>query len=106
MPKITSPVKRWPGTVTLPDYLTWPQMRSWKTAADEASQATDLVEQRMAWNRGICAIVETWELAGLPAKLTAETFPATPPRSGVALMGWLIDSISALLDEADEVPNE
>lgn len=105
MPKITSPVKRWPGTVTLPDYLTWPQMRIWKTAADEASQAADLVEQRLAWVRGICQIVMAWELAGLPETLSPETFPATPPRSGVALMGWLIDGISALLDEADEAPN-
>ncbi len=105
MPKLESPVKRWPGTVTLPEYLTWPQMEQWQAAAQEAEDATVMTQQQLAWVRGICAVVSTWELTGLPSAMTPDTFPATPARSAVALMGWLIREISALFDEADEAPN-
>jgi len=106
MPKLDSPVKRWPGSVTLPEYLTWPQLEAWQQAASEATEATALAARQLAWVRGICAIVSTWELTGLPSSMTPESFPATPPKSSVALMGWLIRSISDLLNEVDEIPNE
>ena len=32
---ITSPVKRWPGSVTLADPLTFPQYAAWRNALDE-----------------------------------------------------------------------
>ena len=105
MPKLDSPVKRWPGSVTLPEYLTWPQLEAWQQAASEAAEATELAKRQLAWVRGMCAIVSTWELTGLPSLVRAENFPATPPRSAVALMGWLIREISQLLDEADDAPN-
>lgn len=106
MPKLESPVKRWPGTVTLPEYLTWPQVEAWQTAADEATEATALAARQLAWVRGICAVVTHWELTALPPTMTPETFPATPPRSSVALMRWLMREINLMFDEADEVPNE
>ncbi len=105
MAKIPSPVKRWPGTVTLPAYLSWPQIKLWRTASEEAKASTDMVDQEMAWLRAICAIVEEWDLKGLAPHLTPETFPATPPRAGVLLINWLIQSIGAVIAEEDEAPN-
>lgn len=36
--KIESPVQRWPGTVTLPDYLTFPQAIAWEECLASARQ--------------------------------------------------------------------
>ncbi len=126
MSKLDSPVKRWPGSVTLPDYLTWPQVKAWTAAEAEADRliaearaagrvkqlgerevltAADTANVRMAWLPGVCAIVGDWRLSGLDA-VTPETFPATPPRSAAKLLTWLIDSISRLFDEEEDAPNE
>lgn len=125
--KIDSPVKRWPGSVTLPEYLTWPQVEAWtntQTTSNEItaeaiaagrtkvqggrqvlSNVSDVKASRMAWVEGICAIVEAWDLKGLPSPVPPDRFPATPAASAANLLQWLIDQVNALFDEAEEAPN-
>lgn len=124
---ITSPVKRWRGTVTLSDPLTIPQvmayedaMRAGKEAAlehgntvqvknksgEEETQA-NFFSARYLYTilPGVCACVEKWELEGLPAVVTAENFPGSPKMDSARLLSWIIGEISKLYTEAEEVPN-
>lgn len=104
MPRvITSPVKRWPGTVTLPDYLDYSQAQAFGEAV-EAAQAlgeTTALRYRATMLPGLLACVQAWELGGGfdPAR-----FPATPAQSAARLFAWLAGEVSALFSEADDVP--
>ena len=103
---ITSPVKRFPGTVTLPDFLTFPQAVAWEkaqgAAADlRAGQCTD-AELLQAWQPGLNAVVITWNLENYDPTNP----PATPRKSVIELTAWLLESITALYEEAETVPNE
>lgn len=106
---IVSPVARWAGSVTLADPLTFPQLAAWQQAVQAASAAVERgavqAEADGALLAGVCACVERWELAGLPAAVTPETFPATPRVASGRLLRWLIEQITALIVEADDVPN-
>jgi len=126
---LTSPVKRWPGTVTLPDYLTIPQAMAWEEAFNNSKdllpeitpviigldnkipeltkEQKDYVDKKFssAWANailpGIMACVTEWNLEGLDK----DNFPATPKQSRIELISWLITEISKLYKEADEIPN-
>jgi len=111
---ITSPVKKWPGSVTLFDPLTYPQLIQWQTAIERANEikaditfadAALMPSVTMALLPGICACVEKWELEGLPASISPESLPATPRQSAGRLIIWLVGEIGKLADEADEIPN-
>lgn len=111
---ITSPVKRWPGTVTLSDPLTFPQVFAFEDA-NEAVQAEvnngakdDLSVARVSWLilPGVLSCVEAWNLKDFPAAPTVDTFPATPKLSRAYLIAWLVREITALYREAEESPNE
>jgi len=102
---ITSPVKRWPGTVTISDPLTFPQVFAFEdglAAMRALGEDTDIRHQFFALLPGVCACVEKWEIQGLPEMVTSETFPATPARASAELANWLIGEVSALFNEAEE----
>ena len=106
---ITSPVKRWPGTVTLSDPLNYPQAMAVEEALDEAA----LLDEEVSRNRrsfvllpAFLMCVESWDLEGFPEQVTAETFPATPAVVSANLLSWLIGEVTVLFAEADESPNE
>ena len=104
---ITSPVRKWPGTVTLADPLTFPQFMAWRKAmtnAKELMDEKDVSPMDEAVLPGICACVEEWHLNG-QTQYTPETFPATPRRASNKLVAWLVDEISSLVTEAEEIPN-
>ena len=112
---ITSPVKRWPGTVTLADPLTFPQYIAWMDAVEAAqgdketltvSDAAFLPRVTAAILPGICACIEAHDLKGLPPILVVETFPATPRIASGRLIAWLIGEINLLMQEAEDLPNE
>jgi len=102
---ISSPVKAWPGSVTIRDPLLWPEFITLHRAillskaceADEAEKATLLLP-------GLCAMVEEWHLIGLGA-LTPETWPASPLKDSFELIGWLMAEAGRLMAGAEEVPN-
>lgn len=127
--KIQSPVKRWPGTVTIPEYLTIPQAMAFEDAINNAKELLPEVtpviigednkfpeltkEQKeyvdvklsSSWANavlpGILACVSEWNLEGLDK----DNFPATPKVSRIELISWLMGEISKLYNEADKIPN-
>lgn len=114
---ITSPVKRFPGTVELPDYLNYPQYRAWQAAvvaardardrnrpADPAADATweyDADEYRHAFLAGVCAVVAVWHLTGLPDAPTPDTFPVRPANASADLFDWLVREITLAASDVD-----
>jgi hypothetical protein len=131
MKTLTSPVKKWPGTIVLPDYLNMTQAIAWEDAiADARSLLPDIefeytednkidttkltpehfkylsVSQSLKYAEkmlpGILACVSEWNLEGLDA----QNFPATPRQARIDLFIWLISEITKLYIDADEVPNE
>ncbi len=123
---IQSPVKRWPGMVTLHDPLSYPQLIAWEDAINAADKS-ELADEARAKNPdgkltlgaigarprlaqtvlpGILACVEKWELQSFPEIVTLDTFPSTPRMPALMLISWLMAEINKLYDDAGEVPNE
>lgn len=96
---ITSPVKRWAGTVTLQDPLTFPAYIAWRDAIRDAQAfKDDYLRYSAALLPGVLACVEKWELKGFaPAP-----FPATPRASSDKLLAWLLREIGAVANEGGE----
>ena len=122
---IVSPVKKWPGSVTISDPLNISQAMAFEEAinglqefratlpkyevTDKNGNKKSVVDTLSAKYRsllipGICACVEKWELDGLRV-VTPDNFPATPKLSSARLALWLSDEITNLYREADEIPN-
>jgi hypothetical protein len=112
MPKtITSPSKRWTGTVTLAEPLFLPQAE----AIDMALQAPPGYEEKATipytaldkWHfPAILACVEKWNLAGFPDPVTIETIPMTPRPESHALIEWIFLEIKKIYIGEQEIPNE
>lgn len=102
---ITSPVKRFPGSVTLAYPIPFPAYLAWKDAINKASAVTDNDTRSYIILPGVCACVEAWNIKGL-ANVTPDTFPAAPRVAADRLLGWLISEIVAVVTEADEAPLE
>lgn len=107
---ITSPVKRFSGTVTLSYPLTYPQYSAWRKAIDtlpDGATLGDTVSDDslvLAMLPGICACVEKWELAGMGEHVSPVDFPATPRIASAKLLIWLISEINNIIAEEDESP--
>jgi hypothetical protein len=107
MPKtITSPVKRWPGTVTISEPLTMPQYTAWIEAATKAEAEEKTMLKSTCYLPGVIACVEKWELAGFPESVTVDTFPATPVKSSMLLLIAIVNAVWEVVNAEDEVPNE
>lgn len=105
---IVSPVKRFSGTVTLSDPLTFPQVIGLEESFARRSELGDdptFAQAVYALLPGLLPCVEKWELSGFPATVAADNFPATPRDSVARLIAWLVKEVSALYKEAEEVPN-
>ena len=102
---VTSPVKKWPGTVTLSDPLSFPQAIGFEDAIDAVRALEDPSQQRVNYTLlpAVLTCVEKWELEGLGDP--PSPFPATPLVASARLLAWLVQEVSRLFNEADEVPN-
>jgi hypothetical protein len=113
MPKIiTSPVKRFPGTVTLLDPIPFPAYNAWTESVEKAQEAKEgvsvldiaiapkLTQELLP---GIIACVAEWHLSGLE-NVTVATFPAAPRQPVIRLVAWLVGEIVALINQEDEDP--
>jgi hypothetical protein len=100
---ITSPVKRFPGTVTLSDPLTYPQYLAYVDGLRGISPEQDIPHQEYAVLPGLLKCVEKWDIPGFES-ITLDTFPSTPRKSVNQLINWLILEVTALVSEADD-PN-
>ena len=108
---IQSPVTRWPGSVTLPDNHSFPQEATWEAAIEAVGEGATVIDTAakpagaMVILPAILAIVQEWALGGgFPEKPTLEHFPATPKQSSALLIAWIIGEISAMYEEAVDVP--
>jgi len=102
---VVSPVERFPGTVKLPDSLTFSQLLAWEQAMRQAEGNT-LAAFGPVVVGALLQIVEDWHIEGLPTPVAVETFPATPVRPVSQLLGWLITEVQGIIVEAEAVPNE
>jgi len=102
-----SPVKRWNGSVTLSDPLTFPQVFAFQDALDAARSAgvDNGAKVNHALLPGIIACVEAWNLQRFPTTVTPETFPATPPGDSAKLVAWLVKELTGLFEDAETIPN-
>ena len=124
MPKvIQSPVNHFPGTVTLSDPLTLPQVvkideclfnrRNYFDEAEIDGERGYTLKQgnfpSQADTVGVSAIIECvdeWALKNFPDEVTAETFPGSPRKASRELIGWLILELLNVYNGETEVPNE
>ena len=76
---ITSPVKRFPGTVTLSDPLTFPQSLAVEDALDAAQELGEVSVRRQNYTvlPGLMECVEEWDIEG-------KGFPQNRMRESVA----------------------
>lgn len=101
-----SQVAKFPGTVKLPDALTFPQLQAWENAFGQADVSGDTyILQARRVLPAICEIVQEWHITGIPDNPTPETFPATPPRAVAELLGWLIGLINDVVRGDTDSPN-
>ncbi len=106
---ITSPVKRFAGTVVLSDPLTYPQVFAFQDALEAVKalgKDAHYLRVQYAALPGILTCVEEWKLEGVPEHPTMDTFPASPRASAARLVLSLFREITALNDEAENVPLE
>lgn len=112
MKVITSPSKKWAGTVTLHDPLTMPQVRLIEDAI-----GIDLKQKERdgrVWTShideatlpAVLACVKEWNLSGLSYPVTVENFPATPRPQSHELIRWLFDEVYKVYLGEIQVPNE
>lgn len=110
---ITSPVARFPGTVTISDPLTLPQaiaMEQAIQAMQDLGEGATIAQAHYTLLPGICKCVEAWNLEDAEKKtllgdLSADTFPATPRKASAELLAWLVGAVTALYNDAEDVPN-
>ena len=104
---ITSPVERWPGTVTLTDPITFPQYAIIEDCLVIANGKHGLASYQLAMFPAILAVAEKWELGGdFPIKLTAENFPFRPKEDRNSLMNCLINEILYIFNGEHKDPND
>jgi hypothetical protein len=108
---ITSPVGRFPGTVTLSDPLTFPQSLAVEDALEAANalgEGASMRRQNYTILPGLLACIEEWNVTGkgMPESPTPDTFPSTPAIAAAELIAWLIEEIISLYHETEPDPNE
>jgi len=103
---ISSPVSKWPGSVTLSDPLTFSQYISWRDGMQAAARYVvekgpdaKQAEYDQLVLAGVRPAVEKW---GLNSGFTPDPFPATPRAASSKLIAWLVAEVSAIANEADE----
>jgi hypothetical protein len=117
MPKIfTSPVKRFPGNVTLKEPLMLPEalaigkaIREVKllreTAQAKGLKDASLDERLAVYVPAICQCIEKAEVTGFPEHPTPETYPFTPIQSAMKLTMWLLDEVQTIYFTEEEETN-
>jgi len=109
---IKSPVKEFPGSVELPDYLTFPQALVYEQSIidtqalfgnGEEPEKVSQVRYDAEMIKAVCACVEEWNLDNF-GQLAPDTFPSTPRKASKELVAWLYEEITYLF--SPDVPNE
>jgi hypothetical protein len=99
-----SPIKRFPGSITIPDFLTVPQAQAWEEClrkSGEERAKIGQVEYIALWIPGVTAVVEEWNIE----KFSHDPFQTTPRGPVIELISWIIGLMTELYYEAEEIPN-
>ncbi len=96
---ITSPVKAYPGTVTLREPVSFPMVIAFNKATAAAKLCNETVEKFQTYLPAIFQWIEKWDLAGIPAEelVDASAFLPLPIISKGSLVAWLINEITSIL---------
>lgn len=108
---VTSPSKRFSGTVTLYEPLTLSQVE----LIEAAFGIPEIEKDGRLWFTvldklqipAILACVETWNIPSLePLPPTLDSFPMTPRKASHDFIAWLFDEIRQVYLGEVEIPNE
>ena len=109
MPTLQSPVKHFPGTIILPDFLTLKQVFDFERASDDVAALKNGAIRRSNIDEiylpFIFGVVVAWNIEGEPKEPTLETWRATPRKSSADLTAWIIGEITKLYLGEIEIPN-
>lgn len=110
MPKvIASPSKRWPGSVTLYDPLTLPQVEAIETAlAENRGREETSIPAKFdrSYIPAFIACVEVWNIQDFPNPPALETWPLSPRRDASVISSWLLTEILRIYNGEMDIPNE
>ena len=110
--EITSPVKRFPGTVVMPDFLTLPQVLDFEETEHqihelrESDGSVSFTKINAIQLPFILGTVLEWRIEGIPAHPTIETFPMSPRVPTAQLLTWIIREVTSLYIGEVEIPND
>lgn len=110
--KKESPVKKFPGHVIMPDFLTMPQVRAFEDCLDGIGKLDYGNEDRI-WVSVVSEkrlpvildCVKEWHIEGVPEKPDLGSFPMTPAVAANEFVGWLFGLIRELWIGEEESPN-
>ena len=108
---ITSPSKRWPGTVTIADPLNMAHVdalekaMSWPDDVQDGKPILYTVMDKPAVS-ALLVCVEAWNLENFPSPPTAETFPFSPRKDSHDLIQWIFEEIRQVYLGEQLIPNE
>lgn len=105
MAVITSPVKRYPGTVELPDAFSWDQLARWATdisAIPDTAPTLAMVKYQL---EAVCNLGLTWHLAGIAESPSISDIPTKPLIPAVELAGWLMREVGRAIYAEEGSPN-
>jgi hypothetical protein len=102
---IQSPCTEWPGEIELHDPMTLAIEAAWEDALADYEQAKSRGSQTLALLPGLLACVKEWRLENFPAHPTPETFPVRPRAARSELLAAVINGVSKLYEDGQEVPN-
>lgn len=102
--RAVSPVPQFPGSIVLPDSLTFAQLLTWERAVRQA-EGSSLAEFGPVIVGALLEIVIEWRIEGIPTPAAVETFPATPVRAVSQLLGWMVSEVQRIIVDAETAPN-
>ncbi len=106
---ITSPVKRWPGTITIAYPMTLPQVALYQRAIIEiieyGDKITAIIQGAVLW-RTLRPLIEKWNIKKLPFP-NEDNFPGYPKKAVDEFFIWFFKEINKAHKEAEEeVPKD
>ena len=104
---LSSPSRRWHGSVTISDPMTLPQVMAieevFGSPEGEGRVMKSVIDRKLL--PAILACVEKWDIANMPEAVTVDTFPATPRGESSEFIRWLWNELYKVYIGETEIPN-